>query len=89
MMSFFLASKDVLPVALIKPCMMNGFWNRKCRLPCISVCLELFQLDTDAAGILNELQQKLNGVLDDLSAIFAKRYLNLVYVSLNSMNPIK
>lgn len=34
------------------------------------------QVDTEAADILNELQVKLSTVLDNFSAMFAKRYCN-------------
>lgn len=39
---------------------------------CLFMCV--LQLDTEAADILNELQVKLSTVLDNFSAMFAKRY---------------
>lgn len=41
---------------------------------CSFMCV--WQLDTEAADILNELQVKLSTVLDNFSAMFAKRYCN-------------
>ena len=44
-----------------------------------------WQLDTEAATVLNLLQQKLNGVLDDLSCIFANRFDSILCYSLLTM----
>ena len=34
------------------------------------------QLDEEATGTLNQLQQTLNGILDELSGIFANRFVS-------------
>jgi len=37
------------------------------------VCV-IVQLDEEATGTLNQLQQTLNGILDELSGVFANRF---------------
>jgi len=45
----------------------------------MSIILYVFvQLDDDASSTLNQLQQTLNGILDELSGVFANRFLSLL-----------
>ena len=53
------------------------------------ICFSSFlQLDESAAQILNELQQKLNTVLDDLATIFAKSLESQIQQSMQELGAL-
>lgn len=52
-----------------------------------SISLTSLQLESDAATILQELQQSLNCVLDDLSAVFAARWVAIISFQLLHPHP--
>ncbi|XP_061672435.1 uncharacterized protein LOC133499009 isoform X2 [Syngnathoides biaculeatus] len=71
------------------PCvLMNNIQQMRVLLERMFESMGAKQLDTEAADILNELQEKLSGVLDNFSAMFAKSFQTRINACMRQMSEI-